>query len=59
MPSRKKMRAFAIFLSTVLYCPKATGVINRGCMPFTEDDMKALRLLLREELQDEVRPFSK
>ena len=26
-------------------------------MAFTEDEMKALRLLLREELQDEVRPF--
>ena len=26
-------------------------------MAFTEDDMKALRLLLREELQAEVRPF--
>ena len=51
------MRAFAIFLSTLLYCPGATAVINRGCMAFTEDDMKALRLLLREELQAEVRPF--
>jgi predicted nuclease with TOPRIM domain len=26
-------------------------------MAFTEDDMKALRLLLREELHAEVRPF--
>jgi len=26
-------------------------------MAFTEDDMKALRLLLREELRAEVRPF--
>jgi len=26
-------------------------------MAFTADDMKALRLLLREELQAEVRPF--
>ena len=26
-------------------------------MAFTEDEMKALRLLLREELQAEVRPF--
>jgi len=26
-------------------------------MPVTEDEMKALRLLLREELQAEVRPF--
>jgi predicted nuclease with TOPRIM domain len=26
-------------------------------MPFTEDEMKALRLLLREELQAEIRPF--
>jgi len=26
-------------------------------MAFTEDDVKALRLLLREELQAEVRPF--
>ena len=26
-------------------------------MPLTEDEMKALRLLLREELQAELRPF--
>jgi len=26
-------------------------------MPLTEDEMKALRLLLREELSAEVRPF--
>ena len=26
-------------------------------MTFTEDEMKALRLLLREELQAELRPF--
>ncbi len=26
-------------------------------MAFTEDDMRAFRLLLREELQAEVRPF--
>jgi tRNA(Ser,Leu) C12 N-acetylase TAN1 len=26
-------------------------------MALTEDDMKALRLLLREEMQAEVRPF--
>jgi hypothetical protein len=26
-------------------------------MAFTESDMKALRLLLREELQAEIRPF--
>jgi len=26
-------------------------------MPLTEDEMKALRLLLREELQAEIRPF--
>ena len=26
-------------------------------MPFTEEDLKALRLLLREELHAEVRPF--
>lgn len=26
-------------------------------MPFSEDEMKALRLLLREELQAEIRPF--
>jgi hypothetical protein len=26
-------------------------------MPFTGDEMKALRLLLREEIQDEIRPF--
>lgn len=26
-------------------------------MTFTEDDMRALRLLLREELQAQVRPF--
>ena len=26
-------------------------------MAFTEDDMRALRLLLREELQAQVRPF--
>ena len=26
-------------------------------MAFTEDDIKALRLLLREEMQAEVRPF--
>jgi hypothetical protein len=26
-------------------------------MPFTEDEMKALSLLLREELQAEIRPF--
>lgn len=26
-------------------------------MPLTEDEMKALRLLLREELKAEVRPF--
>ena len=26
-------------------------------MPITEDEMKALRLLLRNELQAEIRPF--
>jgi len=26
-------------------------------MPFTEDEMKAFRLLLQEELQAEIRPF--
>ena len=26
-------------------------------MPFSEDEMKALSLLLREELQAEIRPF--
>jgi hypothetical protein len=26
-------------------------------MPFTEDELRALRLLLREELQSEIRPF--
>ena len=26
-------------------------------MPFTENEMKALRLLLQEELQAEIRPF--
>jgi hypothetical protein len=30
---------------------------KQGRMPLTEDEMKALRLLLREELQAEVRPF--
>lgn len=30
---------------------------KQGCMPLTEDEMKALRLLLREELQAAVRPF--
>ena len=28
-----------------------------GSMPITEDELKALRLLLQEELQAEVRPF--
>ena len=30
---------------------------RHACMAFTDDDMKTLRLLLREELQAEVRPF--
>jgi len=51
------MRAFVIFLSSVLYCPYTTDVINQRRMAFTKDDMKALRLRLREELQAEVRPF--
>jgi hypothetical protein len=30
---------------------------KESCMAFTEDEMRALQLLLREELQAELRPF--
>ena len=30
---------------------------KQRCMAFTEDELRALRLLLREELQAEIRPF--
>ena len=32
-------------------------VIASAGMPMTEDELKALRLLLREELQTELKPF--
>jgi hypothetical protein len=48
------MREFVVFLSATLDCLKATGCDKQRCMPITEDDMRALRLLLREELQSEL-----
>ena len=51
------MRTFVIFYQSILYCLKATGMINEVRMTFTEDELRALQLLLREELQAEVRPF--
>ena len=51
------MREFVMFLSAALDCPGITGCDKQRCMPITEDELRALRLLLREELQAEIRPF--
>lgn len=38
-------------------CRVVASVINESAMPITEVKMNALRLLLKEELQAEVRPL--
>lgn len=42
---------FSVFFDINLVCDSFFS------MPMTEDELKALRLLLREELQAELRPF--
>ena len=51
------MRAFVVFLINQTLLLQDYWCDKQGRMAFTEDDMKALRLLLREELRAEVRPF--
>jgi hypothetical protein len=51
------MRAFAIFLSTAACCAEGYECDKHRRMAFTEDEMKAFRLLLREELEAKLQPF--
>jgi hypothetical protein len=51
------MSAFVIYLSAVFCCPEGSRGDNQASMAFTEDELTALRFLLREELQTEMRPF--
>ena len=48
------MRDFVVFLSRELYCPTANWCGKYSRMTFTEDELRGLRLLLREELQSEL-----
>jgi hypothetical protein len=54
--SKEDVRVCNLFINSTLL-PQGYWCDKQGCMAFTEDDLKALRLLLREELQAEVRPF--
>ena len=40
-----------------IFLPEGCGNDKQACMPLTENEMKALRLLLQEELQAQVQPF--
>ena len=44
-------------LASCSSCRVVVNVIDKRRMPITEDEMNALRVLLREELQAEARPF--
>lgn len=51
------MRDFAVFFISTTLLSKGCRCDTQACMTFTEDELGALRLLLREELQAEIRPF--
>jgi len=58
LPSnRKKMRKLVNPFINLTFLYKGHRYAKQACMPLTGDEMEALRLLLREELQAEVRPF--
>ena len=51
------MHDFVIFFISTTLLSEGYRCDTQAFMPFTEDELIALRLLLREELQAEVRPF--
>ena len=51
------MGALAIFFIKPFLWPEGWWCVKRQCMAFTEDEVKALRLLLREELDAKLQPF--
>jgi hypothetical protein len=53
---KEDARLCSVFIKDTLLPEDYCRDIERR-MPFTEDELRALRLLLREELQSEIRPF--
>ena len=54
--SKEDARLCNSFINTTLLS-EGYRYDKQACVPFTEDELRALRLLLREELQSEIRPF--
>ena len=51
------MREFVTFFISTTLLSEGCRCDKQACMTFTEDELRALRLLLREELQSELGSF--